>query len=256
MPHQHRLHRLTGAFFIGGTLLFALAAGVLSSTFDWPDILREPPDVVLTRCRDGGSGLIWTWFAVAWSYFLLLIPVLLLGRILHDEEQPYIAVATWIGAVSVLASLVGFLRWVFVVPDLAAMYADPAAHGTTREAVVAAYTAQHQFGGALLGEHVGQVLAVGWSALISVAVLRSGVFRPWLGWLGLAASAVYLLNQGDVLATAVPDFPVWDLAGLLGSTLWAGWLLAIGIALMRATPRLISGSRTTATPGPAHRAAE
>jgi hypothetical protein len=35
-------------------------------------------------------------------------------------------------------------------------------------------------------------------------------------------SAIYLLNQGDILATAVPGFPVWDLAGLLGSTGWVG----------------------------------
>jgi hypothetical protein len=41
-------------------------------------------------------------------------------------------------------------------------------------------------------------------------------------------SAIYLLNQGDVLATAVPGFPVWDLAGLLGSTGWGLWVAALG----------------------------
>jgi hypothetical protein len=32
---------------VAGALAFAGAATVLSSTFDWPDILREPTDVVL-----------------------------------------------------------------------------------------------------------------------------------------------------------------------------------------------------------------
>ena len=117
-----------------------------------------------------------------------------------------------------LLALIGFLRWVFVVPPLADAYVagDP----TTQAAVAAAWMAQHQFGGALLGEHLGQLLAIGWSVTVSVVILRTGVLRRWLGWAGLVASGLYVLNQGDILATAMPDFPVWDLAGLLGSTLW------------------------------------
>ena len=36
------LARATGALFVVGAVAFAAAATVLSSTFDWPDILREP----------------------------------------------------------------------------------------------------------------------------------------------------------------------------------------------------------------------
>jgi hypothetical protein len=212
----------------------------LSASFNWPDILRESPDTVLTSFQDGGTALIWTWFAVAWSYFLLLFPTVLLGRVLDREDTPYLGIATVLGAVSVVASLVGFLRWVFVVPGLAAMYADPTAFATTREAVVAAFSAQHQFGGTLLGEHVSQVFAVLWTVLVSVAMLRSSVVRPWVGWFGFVAAGMYLLNQGDVLATVVPGFPVWDLGGLLGSVLWGVWLVATGASLVwsaRRAPR-------------------
>jgi len=225
---QMSLRRLTGLLLIAGAAGFGLTSSVLSATFAWPDILREPPDTILTSFQDGGTALIWTWFAVAWSYFLLIFPVLLLGRLLDREDTPYLTAATFLGAVSVVASLVGFLRWVFVVPGLAEMYAEPALYATTREAVVAAFRAQHQFGGALLGEHVSQVLAVIWTVLVSLAMLRSPLFKPWLGWAGIAAAGAYLLNQGDILATVVPGFPVWDLAGLLGSVLWALWLLATG----------------------------
>lgn len=226
------LQKLTGMLFILAAIGFGITSTVLSATFDWPDILRESPDTVLTSFHNGGNSLIWTWFAVAWSYFLLIIPILLLGQVLDRDDAPYVSAATLIGAVSVIACLVGFLRWVFVVPGLAAMYVDPGAHATTREAVVAAYSAQHQFGGALLGEHVGQVLGVVWTVLICVAMLRSPLVRPWVAWFGLVAGGVYLFNQGDVLATAVPGFPVWDLAGLLGSVLWALWLIAVGGSLV------------------------
>jgi hypothetical protein len=119
---------------------------------------------------------------------------------------------------------------VFVVPPLADSYV--AGDATTRAAVDAAWTAQHQFGGALLGEHLGQLLVIGWSVTLSIVILRSRVLPRWLGVTGLAVSAVYLLNQGDILATAVPGFPVWDLAGLLGSTGWGLWVAALGVMLL------------------------
>jgi hypothetical protein len=103
-----------------------------------------------------------------------------------------------------------------------------------RTATEAAWVAQHQFGGALLGEHLGQVLAITWSVTVSLALLRSRVPPARTGWAGLGASALYLLNQGDVPATAVPGFPVWDAAGLIGSTAWGGWVAALGAALLLA----------------------
>jgi hypothetical protein len=106
--------------------------------------------------------------------------------------------------------------------------------------VAAAWTAQHQYGGALLGEHLGQLLAIAWSVTVSILILRARVMPAWAGWLGSVASALYLVNQGDILATAIPGFPVWDLGGLLGSYLWAVWLVAIGVLLLR---RPTSGAR-------------
>lgn len=224
------LHRVTGGLLVVGAVAFAAAATVLSSTFDWPDILREPADVVLPAFAAGGASLVWTWFATAWTYAILAVPILLLPAVLGRRDDPALRVATYVGATSVLLSLIGFLRWVFVVPPLAQTYitGDP----VTQAAVAAAWMAQHQFGGALLGEHLGQLLVIGWSVTLSVVILRTRVLPRWLGGAGLAVSAIYLLNQGDILATAVPGFPVWDLAGLLGSTGWGLWMAALGVAVV------------------------
>jgi Domain of unknown function (DUF4386) len=229
------LRRVIGWLLVVGAVAFAVAATVLSSTFDWPDILREPPDVVLPAFVDGGTSLVWTWFAVAWTYAILLVPILLLPAALGRRDDPVLRAATFVGAASVLLSLIGFLRWVFVVPPLAESYV--AGDATAKAAVAAAWTAQHQFGGALLGEHLGQLLAIAWSITVSVVVLRSGMLARWAGWAGLVASALYLTSQGDILATAIPDFPVWDLGGLLGSTLWGLWVIALGVAVLRRTVR-------------------
>jgi len=227
---SHGLRRATGTLLVAGALAFGGAATALSSTFDWPDILREPADVVLPAVVAGGTSLVWTWFATAWTYAILLAPILLLSAALGRQRDPVLRVATFVGATSVVLSLIGFLRWVFVVPPLADSYVS--GNAVTRAAVGAAWTAQHQFGGALLGEHLGQLLAVAWSVAVSVIILRSRVLPRWLGVAGLVVSALYLTNQGDILATAVPGFPVWDLGGLIGSTSWGLWVAALGVVLL------------------------
>lgn len=244
-----RIHLVTGGLFIVSALAFATAATALSMIFDWPDVLREPAEVVLPAFSAGGPGLIWAWFAAAWTYGLLAIPILLLPAALGVTGNPVWKVGTYAGAASVLLSLIGFLRWVFVVPALASTYAT--GDGQTRSAVAAAWTAQHQFGGALLGEHLGQLLVIVWSAIVSIIILRSAILARWLGAAGLVTSSIYLLNQGDILATAVPGFPVWDLAGPIGSTGWGLWIAALGVSiLVRSSKRVASHGTADADPSP------
>src|SRR5215203_711817 len=230
MISSRSLRRTTGGLFVAGTAAFAVAATVLSSTFDWPDILREPADVVLPAFVAGGTSLVWTWFATAWTYAVLMVPILLLPTVLGRRNDPVLRAATYAGATSVVLSLIGFLRWVFVVPPLAESYV--AGDERTRVAVDAAWTAQHQFGGALLGEHLGQLLVIAWSLTLSMIIVRTRVLPRWLGVTGLVVSALYLTNQGDILATAVPGFPVWDLGGLIGSTGWGLWVAALGVVVL------------------------
>jgi hypothetical protein len=228
------LRLVTGALFAIGALAFGAAATVLSSTFNWPDILREPASVVLPEFAEGGTSLVWTWFAVAWTYGILLVPILLLPSVLGRRDDPVMRAATFIGATSVVLSVAGFLRWVFVVPQLAHDYVG--ADQTTKAAVAAAWTAQHQYGGALLGEHLGELLAIGWSVTLSVVILRARLLPTWLGWTGLVVSVLYFLNQGDIMRTAIPDFPVAELAGAIGSTAWGVWVAALGITLLVRRP--------------------
>jgi hypothetical protein len=73
-------------------------------------------------------------------------------------------------------------------------------------------------------------------ALISVGLLRARLFPRWLGVVGLAAAAVYSLGHGELLATVIPGFPAWGLAGLIGSLSWLAWMIALGVFLLRAAP--------------------
>ncbi|TCC35265.1 hypothetical protein E0H75_41505 [Kribbella capetownensis] len=91
---------MTGSLFIASTAAFMTAATVLSMTLDWPDILWEPADVVLPEFAAGGASLVWTWFAVAWTYAVLAVPILLLPTALARRGDAALRVATNLGAAS------------------------------------------------------------------------------------------------------------------------------------------------------------
>ena len=56
--------------------------------------------------------------------------------------------------------------------------------------------------------------------------------------MGIIASIIYLLAQGELFATVVPGFPAWDMAGFIGSTLWLMWLVITGIMFIKAKDKI------------------
>lgn len=233
------LRRVTGVLFILGATAVNIPYALLIASFDYPDILREPPGEILSRFAAGGQELLWNWLAFAWIGFPLLLAIILLQRVLEGEDMPYLMSGTIFGVVGALVQMIGLLRWAFVVPVLARIYTDPAATTAAREAALVAFQTVHQFGGVLLGEHLGQVFTVAWMLVISLSALRSSTFKPFVAWSGIAASVVYLLGQAELLATVVPSFPVVPEAGFIGSLLWLGWMIMLGTGLLR--------NRTTTT---------
>jgi hypothetical protein len=124
------------------------------------------------------------------------------------------------------------LRWVFVVPVLAAAYVN-ASTASTQETIEISFKVIHQFGGVLLGEHLGQLFTVIWTTMISSALLKVKIIPKWLAWVGFITSFIYFLAQAELLATVIPGFPVIDLAGFIGSTLWLLWLMLAGVYFLK-----------------------
>jgi hypothetical protein len=232
MSTRH-FRQLTGLFFILGAVLVNVPYAVLITNFDYPDILRAPVDQILTRFQAGGGPLIYTWLAFAWVGLPMLVGTVMLKRVLASEDSPFLETATTIGVIGFVAQVIGLLRWVFVVPVIARLYVDPTTDTTTKASLYAVFMGIHQYGGVVLGEHMGQLFIIVWMSLISAIVYRSPIFARWVAWLGWIASAVYLLAQAELLATAIPGFPVIGWAGLSGSLLWLLWMIVIGAYLIK-----------------------
>lgn len=231
MNHPHPI-KITGILLILLIVLLNIPYILLIQTFEYDDILRQPVDAVLTKFHAGGASLILTWFAFGLSA-LLFIPVsILLHQLLARNNTRYLSIATVAGILSGILQSIGLMRWVFVVPVLANLYTDPASSPPTRDAVAVVYQAVHQYGGVVLGEYLGQTLLIIWTLGVSVAMLKSALFRSWIPWFGLMTLPLLLLGQTELLKTVLPAVPVLEFTPI-GFMLWELWLLIVGISLLR-----------------------
>ncbi|MEW6402277.1 MAG: DUF4386 domain-containing protein [Chloroflexota bacterium] len=230
---ENAFRKLAGLFIIVGAILINIPYTLLIMNFEYPDILRAPVAEILTKFHAGGDALIYTWLAFAWVGLPMLFGVIMLKRILEKDAPPFLEMATSIGVIGFAVQVIGLLRWAFVVPVLARLYTDPGTDSATRAAVSAVFVAVHQYGGVILGEHLGQIFTIIWTVTISGILYKSRMFGKWAACLGWIASTIYLLAQTELLATAIPEFPVIDWAGLYGSLLWLLWMIVIGVCLVK-----------------------
>jgi len=220
-----------GLLLIAGAVGVFIPYSILTITFEYPDILRQDTGIVLTKFHDGGNSLILTWWTFAILGLPLLIAYILIGQ-KFENKLGFIKWVTAFGIISGIVQIIALLRWVFVIPVIADSYVS-AGDAATKTAAIISFQTIHQFGGVLLGEHVGQLFTIIWTVMISYTFIKLNIFSKWVSWLGITASVIYLMAQAELFATIIPGFPVWDMAGFIGSTLWLIWLIIVGIKFLK-----------------------
>lgn len=230
----NKSYKTIGLLLIIGAIAVIFPYTVLTIIFDYPDILRQDTTVILTKFHDGGNTLIWTWFAFAITGLPLLPAYTLIGQ-KFEQQSSFVKVATTFGIIGLIVQMIGLLRWTFVVPVLS----DAFVHATdesTKAAAIMAFKTIHQFGGVILGEHLGQLFTIVWTVLMTVTFSKLKLMPSWVNIIGWISSGIYILAQAELFQTVMPDFPVWDLAGFIGSTLWLMWLILLGVYFYKMRP--------------------
>ena len=220
-----------GLLLIAGAIGVFIPYTILTMIFEYPDILRQDTGTILTKFHDGGSSLILTWWAFAMLGLPLLIAYILIGQ-KFENKLGFIKWVTTFGVISGIVQIIALLRWVFVIPVIANSYIS-AGDAATKTAAIISFQTIHQFAGVLLGEHIGQLFTIIWTVMTSYAFIKLNIFSKWVSWFGIVASVIYLMGQAELFATIIQGFPVWNMAGFIGSTLWLIWLLIIGINFIK-----------------------
>lgn len=200
---------------------------VLGSAINWPASLGDPASLVLPMLRQN-AGAVRLGYAVYLFYSVLFFPVArILTRTAIGEAGAALTTATGFAAISTLARSIGIVRWLSVMPLLAAAYADPALGDGARANIDLLYRALNAFGGTI-GEALGvSLVAALWLALTSAAALRAATWPRWLSVSGLLAAVVLAL-------------PLLELSGIdlgpivsISTTAIQLWLMAAGVWLLR-----------------------
>src|SRR5918999_2078802 len=136
--NEASLRKLTGVILILTPVAFNVFFTLLTVTFEYPDILREPTDPILRQFDAGGAGLVATWYGFMLTAVLFVPLVVLVHRVLAGDgreagEPFYLGLATAFGVVAGIVQFLGLARWPFLVSYLADSYTDPASSGATRE---------------------------------------------------------------------------------------------------------------------------
>jgi hypothetical protein len=231
---KHPPQRLLGLAAIALAIAFNIPYAILASIYQYPDILRRPPGLALDLFAAGGDRLILTWYGfalAALAFMPLAVSLALQPR--YTALAPALTIgAALAGSLSGMAQAIGLLRWVFVIPGLAAHYTDPAATDAVRLSAEIGFALLNAYGGVAIGEHLGQLLLVGF--VLSLARLQ------WLDGARLTALAGYLtaaalgFGTGEGLALALGGsgdlFSLGTITGFLGLTVW---LILTGVNAMR-----------------------
>ncbi len=226
-----RTEKIIGLLLIIGVLLLFLPYSILTIIFDYPHILREDSGLILSKFYNVGTPLIIVW----WLFALVGLPILeayvLIGQKLESKFY-FVRWGTTLAVISGIVQIIGLLRWTFVVPYLAKTYVVTQDE-SIKETCKIVFQTIHQFGGVILGEHIGQLFTVAWIFIIATAFKKLRLMPKWIVWLGYSSAFIYLLAQAELFATVIPNFPVWSSAGLIGSSLWLIWLFVIGIRFLK-----------------------
>ena len=216
-----RSHGLGCLLIIDALLSFAPVA-ILGSAIGWPASLGKPAAEQMAAIH-AAPGAVALGYGLYLLYSVLIAPVMiaLAARSLGGLHKPWAATVAVFGALSALARAIGIMRWLTVMPTLAAAHA--VASPETRTQLEQIFSAISAYGGG-----IGEVLGVSLFMALSLGGLCLGAARqggmPRL--LAVFCGVVALL----LAALAMPAFGLVAVVPVaLAASLLSAWMLALGV---------------------------
>ena len=224
----------TAALLIAVPIGFNVAFFELGRTFNYPNILREPPGEILRRFDAGGTSLLLRWQGLLTSA-LAMLPLVALLAVALDADPALTVAGVVIGSAAAVVQVLGLVRWPFAVPELARRYvaAEGPETAATRETIEVVFATLNRLLGVGIGEHLGYLLTGLWTIVIAVAVLSTTAIWSWLGWVGFPIGAALLL--GSLEFVGANEKAGWKFAGTIvpiAYVAWSVWLIALGMGLI------------------------
>ncbi|MFY8037416.1 MAG: DUF4386 domain-containing protein [Cyclobacteriaceae bacterium] len=224
-----KLNILIGIFLIVELIAQLFAIAVLGSHFEFPDILRQPASVALKLFHQNQAIIVPAYYVFMVSSILYLpITALIKTRAQSiSTNQLWINLFQFSGIATAIFQVIGFCRWIIVLPFLSDTYFDKNTSDSVKQMIELIYETLNHYAGMTIGEHLGFIAMGCWTfALTKVVDMGKWlkVFGQLIGFLLIAAT----IEQFG--GTAAPLFGVLN---FIANTLWTVWILLLSIHFLR-----------------------
>jgi Domain of unknown function (DUF4386) len=233
---QRPLYLSAGILFIAMFIMLNVANAILAANFDFPDILRQPPENALTLYQKNQALIRPAYYLFALTGVLMIPISLLLHRILSLKNPMLLNVATTFGVITGIVQVLGFIRWVFLAPFLVNTYFDPGSSQATKDAVLVMQEAFNRYAGVAVGEHLGWLFTGTWLVLLGIFIAqnRANILKPWMGYATISLGLMLLVSSAEQFGYE-PPFVAWSF--IIGYGGFFVGLLILGIYLLFARPK-------------------
>lgn len=201
---------------------------VLAPSIDWPASLGLPASEMLPLLLEQ-FGFVFSGYTLYLIHAVLLVPVAVALHVALGLGGVLGGTATAFGVLAGIAKTLGIVRWLFLMPALAAAWVAPETTEAARAAISVIFNAFNAYAGGV-GELMGVGLFAGiWTMLLSIALLRRGA--RVVGLFGLVAAAGLFTTLPSVLG--LESAILLTLSGIV----WQFWTAALAVSLWRGAGR-------------------
>jgi len=244
--------KLTGFMFIITPLWLFANSRVLGIVSGFPNIQNAGVDELLTRVHQSGTTGILVWYLYIVPGVLYMASIAMFHKVLEPERIPWLGVATSIGITAWAIQFFGLVRWIFVYPYLADLWVGSPNDASKRATVEIVFNAFNNYAGYALGQTIGIGLTALWILLVGIAIKKSPLFKPWLGYVAIFVAIGEFIGNLGPLGSVVPalnDYiePLFNVSGLFWYISYA-WMAYLGIIMVRAPVDVYDELTTEATP--------
>jgi hypothetical protein len=188
-------YRSTATLFFFFFLLLAGCNIVLGIYFNFPDILRESAVDRFNLFYENQGVIIPTYYLFAVSSILQLFMAVMMFHLTRSGSMLDL-VAVTAGVLSGVFQILGFYRWVVLIP----MLSDASRNGeASSELIYFLEKYSNTYFGMTVGEHLGSLFTGLWLLLLGITLLKHQGYDKKLSVFGMIAGSALMIQCFDVV---------------------------------------------------------
>jgi len=200
---------------------------LLASAFNFPDILRQNPNERFTLFQANQGTIIPAYYMMS---ITSLLQVFMATAMYHLTKRGRLVdiFALTAGVLLGIFQMLGFFRWVVLIPMLSTAYA---AQEASSETIFFLEKFANTYFGMTVGEHMGTLFTGLWLIALGIVLVKNNAFDKKLAWLGLISGVTLFIQSYESVASESLRF-LEDISIALWA-LYVVWALVMSIMLFQ-----------------------